>query len=222
MSADSHGPHIHRRTFLKVGALLSASALIGFPVFKILGVIQPVDAASGKQIGFSFDQNKCIGCRSCEYACKKTYQWEKGVQWRRVLSKEDTSDRTYLSISCNHCADPACLKVCPVKAYEKREKDGIVIQDSSKCVGCKYCLYACPYYSPQLGQESGAVTKCHFCFGRQDQGLQPACVEACPTFALKYGDMKEIKSPDGLSNIGGMPSPSITRPSFVIIPKKIR
>lgn len=216
-----------RRTALKIGVLTTASLVIGVSPLQKFQVTS-VQAAgntesSPKQLGFSHNQNTCIGCRSCEYACKKLYKWEEGVKWRTVYTQttEDKPKPFFLSMSCNHCADPACLKVCPVGAYTKREKDGIVVQDSSRCVGCGYCLYACPYHAPQLGKTSGAVSKCSFCYQRQDNGETPACVDACPTKALKFGDVEELKKQEGaVFQISGMPTPKITNPSFVIIPKK--
>lgn len=212
-------PMVNRRTVLKVGILASAAAVIGLPARKA------VLAATGqesdrKQLGFSYDQGKCVGCRACEKACKKEYQWEQGVQWRTVYTAESDGNEVFLSMSCNHCAQPACVAVCPVGAYTKRASDGIVVHDSSKCVGCKYCLYACPYHAPSLGEVTGAVSKCSMCYTRIDQGGKPVCVEACPKKALTYGDINELKkAPGATSQVNGLPSPELTRPSFTIIPK---
>lgn len=216
---------LNRRSVLKIGVLSAATLVVGVSPFKKLRVeeVQAADKESGsKQLGFFHNQNRCIGCRSCEYACKKLYNWEEGVRWRKVLSQKK-GEPPFLSMSCNHCADPACVKVCPVGAYQKREKDGIVIHNSSKCVGCGYCLYACPYHAPQMGEESGAVSKCSFCYERIDKGERPACVAACPVSvsALQYGDLSVLKQQDGAVNqISGLPSPELTQPSFVIIPRK--
>lgn len=207
----------NRRSILKTGLLVGV-VLTGSSVgSKTWGSSTP-----GRQIGFSLDQEQCVGCKSCQYACKKTNQWEAGTEWRRLLSVENEKETVYLSISCNHCSEPACLEVCPVGAYEKREQDGIVIHHREKCVGCKYCMYACPYHAPQFGQQSGAVSKCHFCYERQDKGEKPACVSACPTKALKYGDVNQIKTAESVSQLKGMPSPELTKPALYIIPKKAK
>lgn len=215
-----------RRSALKIGALTAAVVAVGVPLgsFKVASVkAAGTEESKPKQLGFSYDQGKCIGCKSCANACKKTNNWEPGAEWRRVLTKNTQSGPVFLSMSCNHCEDPACAKVCPVGAYTKRAKDGIVVHDSKKCVGCGYCLYACPYHAPQFVKEgTGAVSKCSFCYTIQDEGGKPACVSACPTKALGYGDMVELKKIPGAGapEIGGLPSANITKPSLVIVPKK--
>lgn len=209
---------ISRRQVLKAGAFFSAALAAGTIPGKLLFAETAQDTPKNPdKIGFVFDQESCIGCRSCEYSCKNTNEWEAGVKWRRILPVDDS----YLSISCNHCEKPACLTVCPVKAYTIREKDGIVVHDPEICVGCKYCMYACPYHAPQFSYETGRITKCHFCKDRQDQGEQPACVASCPSKALKYGKLTELrKTQGGVAQLEGMPSPELTKPSWVIVPKK--
>ena len=212
---------LSRRLALKTGAWVAAALVIGLSPARILKAAsgetapQPVKK---KQLGFMYDETKCIECWACVFACKKANNWEEGVHWRKVLS----SDNHSLSMSCNHCADPACLKVCPVKAYTKREKDGIVVHNPKKCVGCGYCLYACPYHAPQFGEKSGAISKCSFCYQRQDQGWDPVCISACPVKALRYGDVEKLLKEAGAnaSMIKGLPSPKITKPSLVTIAKK--
>lgn len=211
-----------RRSALKIGALTAAAVAVGVPLGSFKA--ESVKAAANEQgkpgqLGFLHDQTKCIGCKQCARKCKSTNNWEKGHEWRQVY---EMGDHVYLSMSCNHCAEPACVNVCPVGAYTKREKDGIVVHDPKKCVGCAYCTYACPYHAPQFKKEgSGAVNKCHFCYERQDKGQKPACVEACPVKALQYGDINELRKTKGAiaPTIGGLPPISITNPSFVIIPK---
>lgn len=216
-----------RRTALKVGALTAAAVAVGVPVgsLKKSTVVKAAGTESGekKQLGFLYDQKKCIGCKACASACKKTNNWEEGIEWRKVYSKSTDKGKVFLSMSCNHCADPACLSVCPVKAYTKREKDGIVVHRSEICVGCAYCLYACPYHAPGFNKAaSGAVSKCSFCVEIQDQGGKPACVSACPVDALDYGDVNELRNRSGAvaPEVNGLPPASITNPSLVIIPKE--
>jgi anaerobic dimethyl sulfoxide reductase subunit B len=214
-----------RRSALKIGALTAAAVAVGVPLgsFKVESVQAAGEGSAPKQLGFLYDQTKCINCKACKTTCKTTNKWEKNHVWREVLSKETAAGPVYLSMSCNHCAEPACAKVCPVGAYTKRAKDGIVVHDAKKCVGCAYCTYACPYHAPQFTREgSGAVSKCHMCYARQDQGQGPACVGACPVKALQYGEINELKKTAGAiaPEFYGLPSAQITKPSFVIIPKK--
>ncbi|KAB2954306.1 4Fe-4S dicluster domain-containing protein [Heliorestis acidaminivorans] len=182
----------------------------------------------GLQLSFLFDQNRCTGCKLCARSCKQANNWEKGVEWRKVIQDPSTKgakmprDKTLLSISCNHCAKPACASVCPVKAYSKRKEDGIVVQDQGKCVGCKYCLYACPYQALSYGEETKTVSKCHFCYERQDQGEIPICVDKCPTGALQMGELDFLKRRVGtIQQVGNLPNPSIVgKPSIIIVPKR--
>lgn len=212
--------NLSRRNVIKGGVLLGAALAIGIMPMKTLQANEVLKESvlpnAKKQVGFSFDEGKCIKCEACVQICQVNHKWEKAAPWRK-LYKNAKGD--ILSMSCNHCADPACAKVCPVVAYTKRESDGIVLQNSDKCVGCGYCSYACPYHSPQLQKKLGAVTKCHFCSELQDAGKLPLCVGACPTQALTMGDMNEL-SKEGNLDYKGLPNPKITNPSMIAIPKE--
>lgn len=211
------GVTISRRKVLKAGAVATAALAIGIAPTKLVFADSANAPKNPDKVGFMYDQELCIGCKQCSRACKKANTWEVGAEWRRVLKQGDT----YLSISCNHCEKPACLTVCPVKAYTIREKDGAVIHNAEKCVGCKYCMYACPYHAPQFSDETGRITKCHFCSEKRDNGQDPACVSACPQNALTYGKLTELrKNPGAVSQIGKLPSADLTNPSLVIIPVK--
>ncbi|UWG96289.1 4Fe-4S binding protein [Dehalobacter sp. DCM] len=211
---------LSRRSVLKAGILTGAALTVGLPVTKKVLADTVGTANETSQIGFFYDQGKCIGCGTCATKCNLTWRWPKGAKWRKVIfNKNDI--KTRLSMSCNHCENPACMTVCPVKAYTKREKDGIVVHHEDRCVGCGYCMYACPYNVPQYSETKGYVSKCSFCASKQDAGEQPACVSVCPTGALAYGNLAELKKQPGLvSQIAGMPSPELTNPSFVILPIK--
>ncbi|UWG95449.1 4Fe-4S dicluster domain-containing protein [Dehalobacter sp. DCM] len=211
---------ISRRKALKIGAMATATAaVVGSGLFtRIPAQAETTLPKNPEQIGFLHDQNKCVSCRRCQAACKDLNKWEPGVEWRKVLARK--SSEAYLSMSCNHCDNPACLTVCPVGAYTKREKDGVVIHNREICVGCKYCMYACPYHAPRFSEETGRISKCHFCYERQDKGEMPACVQACPVDALHYGKMSELrKTEGGVSQVKGLPNPDLTKPNLVIIPK---
>lgn len=209
---------LSRRLVLKAGAVGVAAVMGILPGRAALAGTAVDLPKNSDQIGFLYDQSKCIGCRFCQEACKKIYKWEEGVRWRRVLQSKSTE--AFLSISCNHCENPACLAVCPVSAYQKRAEDGIVIHDKEKCIGCAYCTYACPYQTPQFSEGTGRVSKCHFCYEHQDQGRKPYCVNACPAGALSFGKLSELRQKAGsAATIAGLPSPELTKPSFVIIPE---
>jgi anaerobic dimethyl sulfoxide reductase subunit B (iron-sulfur subunit) len=144
---------------------------------------------------FTFDARFCSGCKACQAACKDKNDLPLGVLWRRVIevsggtwqkSGEAWTNTVFaynLSIACNHCVHPKCAGVCPTDAYIVRA-DGIVLLDTTKCMGCGYCAWACPYGAPQYNAETGTMTKCNFCFDDLEQGLPPACVAACPLRVL--------------------------------------
>ncbi|BCU71568.1 DmsC/YnfH family molybdoenzyme membrane anchor subunit [Stygiolobus caldivivus] len=137
-------------------------------------------------LAFIFDPNKCIICNACVNACNSAYG---GLNWRTLLVfGEDT--KVGVSISCNHCENPLCMKACPANAI-RRDELGIVYIDPKECIGCGYCTWACPYEEPKFTKE-GIMSKCDFCRARllNKQGL-PLCVESCPTGALSFGWVKE-------------------------------
>ena len=158
------------------------------------------------QYGFFYDQSRCIGCNACTIACKDYNQVNPGpVRWRDQRSYEgEISPFENLSMSCNHCADPACLKVCKLDAITKTDK-GIVLVDRTKCQRLRLCLKACPFAAPQLADdqqepkklEAWRVThpaqKCTYCWQRVEAGGAPSCVGACPVYALDFGDITDLE-----------------------------
>ncbi len=162
-----------------------------------------------KQLGFYFDQTRCTGCYTCSVACKDWHDINAGPEnWMRIISIEKGKfpnlSLTYLAMACYHCADPPCVKACPVKAISKREKDGIVVTNQKLCVGkteCgSKCLKVCSWDAPQFSsKENAKMRKCNLCLERLKQGKQTICVESCPMYALDVGSMDEIQQKYGNS-----------------------
>ena len=168
--------------------------------------------AEGEQYRFHFNMTKCIGCRSCEVACNEQNGNPAGIQWRRIGELESGSYpdtyRHYLSMGCNHCLDAECLRGCPVNAYSKDPVTGIVLHSADACIGCQYCVWNCPYSVPQFNPERGVVGKCDMCRGRLDEGLEPACVNACPEAAIEIEivNIGEWRKNYSAAESPGMPS----------------
>jgi len=139
---------------------------------------------------FIFDQNKCVGCHACVVSCINENGFQFPNQWRNIHNSNDSHSPNlplfYLSLACNHCDDAPCLKNCPALAYSRDEKTGAVIHDPEKCIGCQYCTWACPYDAPKYNPKIGVIEKCTFCNQRIEEGLKPACTNACPTGALDF------------------------------------
>lgn len=148
------------------------------------------------QYGFRVDSAKCIKCWACEIACKAWNDIEAGGIARRKVHEVTTGTfpnvkRQFTSLTCQHCADPACVKVCPAGAISKREEDGIVVVDKTRCIGCHYCFMACPFGVPQY--TSAGMDKCDCCIGNGvTPGDTPHCVRACPTQALQFGELSKL------------------------------
>jgi Fe-S-cluster-containing dehydrogenase component len=184
------------------------------------------------QYGWLVKLDKCIGCESCVVACKaenntpptiSPLQFKNDVSpihttYRWVVARESGTypnvSKVFVTTSCNHCKDPACLAACPVspKAITKRDADGVVIIDQDLCIGCKYCIWACPYGAPQYNASSKKVEKCTFCLHRVTQGLQPACVTTCVGNALEF--VSNFSTSDsGANKPDGFADPGLTTPS---------
>lgn len=190
---------ISRRTFLKVsGAALAGSA--------ISGLASPAQAAEQGIPGIDKkailnDTSRCIGCLSCAIACKEynklpdAYKYDPatgGNNFTTVKFTErgegETPKLINLRVQCMHCTQASCVEACPTGAAHQRT-DGIVLIDQETCIGCKYCVVACPFNVPGLSEETGTVRKCTFCMPRLKEGKITACAEACPARAIEYGDL---------------------------------
>mgnify|MGYP003605627818 CR=1 FL=1 len=200
---------------------------------KIKQTYEPVKPV--EQLGFVHNNMDCIGCRACEIACKDKNGLPPGPRFRRVMYVEGG---TYpdvfaykVNMSCNHCAEPACLPTCPTGAIWKREKDGVVDIDSSLCIGCRKCEAACPYGAPQWDPEAHIVKKCNMCVDELDAGRKPYCVMGCMMRVLDIGPIDKIKNgtyptkavgPNDqvVGQVKDMANPELTNPSiaFVVSP----
>ncbi|MBL3591338.1 MAG: dimethyl sulfoxide reductase anchor subunit [gamma proteobacterium endosymbiont of Lamellibrachia anaximandri] len=173
-----------------------------------------------KQHGFYFNADNCIACHACEAACSEKNDNPAHIAFRSVGFVEGGSYPAYqrlnISMACNHCDDPVCLKGCPTRAYTKFSEYGAVLQDPDICFGCGYCTWVCPYNAPQLDPVKGQVTKCNMCVDRLEVGLKPACVSACLGKALDFGVIENV--PDGRTQakveIPGFPRTDITHPNI--------
>ncbi|SER94582.1 sulfate reduction electron transfer complex DsrMKJOP subunit DsrO [Salisediminibacterium halotolerans] len=182
---------------------------------------------SGVRWGMVIDLRKCVGCETCTVSCKAENRTPPGVSYNQVFVKEEgtfpNTSRTNIARPCMHCDKPPCASVCPVRATYKAD-NGIVIQDADRCIGCRYCMVACPYgartfdfgesYDEMTGYEQvqapehgmdrgkredgkapvGTVRKCNFCFHRLERGEEPACVETCIGDARYFGDLNDPDS----------------------------
>jgi len=144
---------------------------------------------------FTFDANKCTGCQACQLACTIENQLEPDHSWRQIETfnprRVPDVPLFHLSLACNHCEHPACMEACPALAYSQDPETGAVLVDEDKCIGCRYCTWACPYDAPRFDHVSGTVTKCTFCNDRIKAGESPACAAYCPTGALGFERLEE-------------------------------
>lgn len=176
-------------------------------------------------LGFYFNAKMCIGCRTCQIACKDRNGFEAGMIYRRVRSFETgvyPEARLYhYSGSCNHCEKAKCVEACPTGAMHYAD-DKTVQLDKNKCVGCGYCEWNCPYGVPQLNHDIGIAGKCDSCKSLRDAGKNPVCVDSCPMRCLDFGDLDQLKAKYGedvVNEIPVLPSAAVTRPSILISPK---
>jgi tetrathionate reductase subunit B len=150
-----------------------------------------------KQYALVIDSRRCINCKACIVACRA----ENGVPLgknRLWIGEEHRGTWPQISASfepeqCHHCARPSCVRVCPTGASWKRE-DGVVLVNGSDCIGCRYCIVACPYNARFSREDLGIAEKCTYCVERLDRGQPPACVETCPSRVRIFGDLND---PDG-------------------------
>ena len=173
-----------------------------------------------KQHGFHFTADNCIACHACEAACSEKNDNPPHLAFRSVGFVEGGTYPAYtrmnISMACNHCDNPVCLKGCPTRAYTKFAEYGAVLQDPDICFGCGYCTWVCPYNAPQLDPIKGQVSKCNMCVDRLEAGLKPACVAACLGGALEFGVIENIPAnrEQARLDIPGFPTTDITHPNI--------
>jgi len=221
---------VDRREFIKLASLASAAGAVGvgWEVFAE-GQLPEESPLVGKRWAMVVDLKKCLeqaDCKDCILACHKAHNvpnmkderheikwiWKQHFE-EAFPGQEQDYPPEYLEhanviLLCNHCSSPPCTKVCPTQATWKREKDGIVMMDWHRCIGCRYCVAACPYGSRSFNWQDprefieeidpvfptrtkGVVEKCTFCDERLARGQLPACVEACKAKALVFGDLAD-------------------------------
>ena len=184
------------------------------------------------QYTFYFDASKCTGCKTCQVACKETYQLPVNNLYRKVYNytggswKLDEATGTYtpdgvfgyfVSAACNHCEKPACVESCPVGAMQKDPETGIVWVDQQVCIGCKTCVSVCPYAAPTFRDDLGVSSKCDMCKTEVDAGGKPLCVTACPMRALDWGPVEDMLAKYGEGNIEIEPLPKNTTGAVTIV-----
>ena len=176
-------------------------------------------------LGFYVDLQRCIGCRTCQVACKDRRDLQSaGPRPRRVDSFEcgtypDVS-LFHLALSCNHCDEPACVAGCPTAAMHKAD-DGTVQYDADRCVVCRNCMTVCPYGAPQHDEDANLIAKCDACKALRDAGRNPVCVDACPMRAIEFGELDELRAAHGddlTSELPVLPSADVTHPNLLLRP----
>lgn len=183
------------------------------------------------QYGFAIDLDNCAGCKACAMACKDRNDLPMGTKFRKVLDYAGGSWSVEngvcapsgvfsysVSLSCNHCDDPACVRSCPSTAMQKDPETGLVTVDDNVCIGCGMCVNACPYHEPRLVGSPVHSSKCDGCFDLVSQGGNPRCVDACIMRCLHFGPIDELRAEFG-ENADAEPlaSSSLTGPNLVII-----
>jgi len=171
----------------------------------------------GEQYAFEVSLDRCTGCKACVSACHSLNGLDDDEAWRDIGMMHAPGWQQTVTTACHHCADPGCLNGCPVGAYEKMPDTGIVRHLDDQCIGCSYCILKCPYDVPKYSKKRGIVRKCDMCHQRLAEGEAPACVQACPTEAIRI-----IKVPKVPGNfLPGAPDASITGPTTRYVGREV-
>jgi formate dehydrogenase iron-sulfur subunit len=189
-------------TFTRRDALKLAGLGLGGLLLRPTFVQASGNDDAGDAAAMLYDATRCVGCRACEAACKETNglpadaepATDLSAKNYTVIKQHREGTAVYFrKYQCMHCLDPACVSACPVQALEKRD-DGPVAYDPDKCIGCRYCMMACPFQVPKIDWDKvfPVIAKCTFCADRIDHGQIPACAEACPVQALTFGTRDQV------------------------------
>ena len=188
---------LSRKDLLKLAAL-GAGGLLLMPD----KVAASESAPSGNSVAMLYDATRCVGCRECERACKEKNNLpadqERPVDLTAnnltlIKQYQDSAQESFVKLQCMHCAHPACVSACPVQALQKLN-EGPVVYDSTKCIGCRYCMAACPFHIPRIDWDAvlPEIKKCELCTDRINDGLLPACADACSVGALVFGTREQL------------------------------
>lgn len=143
--------------------------------------------------GFIFNDSLCVNCKACSAACLLENKWT--AHPRNIFTYNNEAVPVMpvinLSLACNHCESAVCMDGCPASAYTRESKTGAILLDDSKCIGCRYCQWNCPYEAPKYDDREKVIVKCNLCYTRVLEGNKPACALACPTGALRFGELSE-------------------------------
>ncbi len=176
----------------------------------------------GEQYGFEVDLDACSSCKACVSACHSLNGLDEDESWRDVsivtgLDQHSQAVQQTVTSACHHCADPACADGCPTLAYEKDDDTGIVRHLDDQCIGCQYCQLKCPYDVPKFSKSRGIVRKCDMCHDRLADGEAPACVQACPSEAIRIRIVPieeiDLAASTGKTLLPGTVPSTYTRPS---------
>jgi len=149
------------------------------------------------------DEHRCLACKACVIECALAHTsvgtlaqaLDSGVARLQPRMHVETVGEFGMPVQCRHCADAPCIAVCPKEALQRRSRDGPVLLDESLCIGCGFCVLACPFGAIDMSVDGKGVVKCDLCAARTEVGKLPACVSACPTAALKYGEIEHPQTP---------------------------
>ncbi|MFQ6612327.1 MAG: 4Fe-4S dicluster domain-containing protein [Fidelibacterota bacterium] len=237
---------MNRRSFIKKLFYIVSLGGVLSPLFSSLWarVVDKGAELTRRRFGMGIQIDKCIGCGRCVVACKtensvpreplyfrtwvERYQIKKdksvvvqcneggAKEYVTETQEEDVLRSFFVPKLCNHCDNPPCAQVCPVGATFQTE-EGIVLVDANRCIGCSYCIQACPYGARYMHPVTHTADKCTLCFHRIKKGLLPACVEVCPTQARVFGDLTSGVSP--LTRLRRMEKIHVLKPSLNTEPK---